>query len=305
MTAVLLTGASGFVGRFMGTLLKHDDIDVFPYSLRYKQDIRDYEQLRAYVGMVQPDEIHHLAAQPYVPETTTNPKRGYDINVIGTLNLLEAVRHTGQHPVIHIAGTSEEYGYSQHGDLGTITEQTVPRPDTLYGASKLAATNLALAYARTYDLHVVVTRAWNHTGPSQPSTYAIPSFARKIAEVEHGRRDIVTHGNLSAWRAYMDVRDVISAYRAAIELPTGIYNIGPREIHPMQHYLDLLVEISGADITTGMDESLYRPGLQRGGKDVIPMPNSDLFRSLTDWDTHITIEDMLREVLMFWRGVST
>lgn len=303
MASVLVTGASGFVGRWLCTLLKNTGHDVFAYSLRYGYDIRDYDKLRAFVGMVQPDEIHHLAAQAYVPETATDPARGYNINTLGTLNLLEAVRHTGQHPKIHVAGTSEEYGY--HHDQDSVDEKTLPRPQSLYGASKLAATNLALAYAQTYYLDVVVTRAWNHTGPSQPSSYAIPSFARKIAEVEHGKREIVTHGNLSAWRGYMDVRDVISAYRLAIELPTGVYNVGPREVHSMRHYLDLLIEISGAEIKTGADLSLYRPGLAHGDNHTIPVPNSDLFRTLTEWDTHVSTEDMLREVLQYWRGVCT
>jgi len=297
VTSVLVTGASGFVGRYLCARLAHDQHEVFAYSLRYGQDVRDYEQLRAFVGMVQPEEIHHLAAQAFVPETATNPRRGYDINLMGTLNLLEAVRQTGLRSRIHIAGTSEEYGYDDRDELD---EASLPRPTTPYGSSKLAATNLAMTYARTYGMPIVVTRAWNHTGPSQPSTYAIPSFARRIAQIEAEKEKCLRHGNLDAVRDYSDVRDIIEAYRLAIELDPGVYNVASGVGGSIGDILQLLIAQARVEIPLEPDPHLYRPGYQRGGT-TFPTPDSSLFRGLTGWTPQYDLQMTLVDTLDYWR----
>lgn len=299
MTSVLVTGASGFVGRYLCARLAHDGHEVFTYSLRYQQDVRDYEQLRAFVGMVQPEEIHHLAAQAFVPETSTNPMRGYQINLMGTLHLLEAVRQTGLRSRIHVAGTSEEYGY--HPDVAKVDESCLPRPTTPYGASKLAATQLAMTYQRMYGMPIVVTRAWNHTGPSQPSTYAIPSFARRIAQIEAGRETVLRHGNLQAVRNYTDVRDIIDAYRLAIQLDPGVYNVAnPDGTDCMESILSTLASMSSAKIELEFDRHLYRPGMSVGTES-FPEPGCELFRSATGWAPQYNKTTMLADLLDYWR----
>src|SRR5262245_25557815 len=218
MTSVLVTGSQGFVGTYLREALSNRDCDIWDFDLKFGQDIREYEQIREAVDTTDPDYIYHLAAQPYVPESTSDIRRGYNVNVLGTLNLLEAVRHTGCNARILISGTTEEYGYDGHA---FVTEDTVPAPTTPYGASKLAAGNLGLVYARLYGIPVVVTRACNHTGPRHSRSYAVPSFAKRVAEVEVGRIPSVRHGNLGSRRYYLDVRDVVEAYLKAIELDPG------------------------------------------------------------------------------------
>lgn len=296
MTSVLVTGASGFVGRYLCAKLAHDGHEVFTYSTRYEQDIRNYEQLRAFVAMVQPEEIHHLAAQAYVPEASTNPSRAYEVNVLGTLNLLEAVRQTGLRSRIHVAGTSEEYGYDR--DSAILDEQSLPLPTTPYGASKLAATQLAMTYAHMYGMNIVVTRAWNHTGPSQPSVYAIPSFARRIAQIERNG-GLLLHGNLDAVRNYTDVRDIIDAYRLAIQLTPGVYNVAG-QTDSMRAILDRLVDMATVKILLEPDPHLYRPGTQQGGRQ-FPEPDTTLFRVCTDWAPQYDMQTMLQDVLGYWR----
>lgn len=292
MPVTLVTGSEGFVGPYLVNLLLEEGYEVFGMDLRSGEDIRDYERVRTTIDQIRPDYIFHLAAQAYVPEGITDVRRCLDVNVTGTLNLLEAVRHTGLRPHILLAGTSEEYGYDQPGPL---TEDSPTLPTTPYGVSKLAAGHLGLVYARTYGLNVVITRAFNHTGPGHPPAYAIPSFAKRVADVRKGRLDKVVHGNLESVRNYTDVRDMVRAYLMAIQLESGIYNVCSDRTVSMQWVLDNLVELSGGEVQTELSDSLYRP--MTGN---FPEPSSEKLRSLTGWQPQITLEETLSDVLAYW-----
>lgn len=304
----LVTGGSGFVGRYLILHLREHGWRVVNFDIRDTGvDLREYEHIRAAVEYSDPDAIFHLAAQAYVPEAGTDPRRGVDVNVVGTLNLLEAVRHTGCRARLLLAGTSEEYGYeTQDGD--TVTERSPARPTTVYGVTKLAAGQLGLTYARTYGMNVVVTRAWNHTGPGQPSTYAVSGFARQAAEVVLGRRTELRHGNLDAARSYLDVRDVVRAYVQAIDLPTGICNVAVPHVVRLADVLTMvLVELDRrgcATVPLVTDPALYRPGLQRGGA-TFPTPSSSKLQELTGWRPEYTLEATIHDLIDHWCEVLT
>lgn len=296
---VLVTGSDGFVGRHLVELLKKRGDVISFFDLGRGHDVRSYEQLRRAVETAEPDRIFHLAAQAYVPESSTDTRRGFAVNVGGTLNLLEAVRHTGSRARVLLAGTSEEYGYDRDDEV--LTEESPTWPTTPYGVTKLAAGHLGLAYSRQYGLDVVVTRAWNHTGPGHAPTYAVSSFARKVALVLAGRADRVTHGNLEAVRSYADVRDVVRAYVEAVELPSGVYNVaGDTPPVAMHHVLDTLVRVAGVEIETSLDPTLYRPGMSRG-EARFPRPSHELLTRLTGWRPEYTLEQTLRDTLDYWR----
>ncbi len=299
VTTVLITGDAGFVGTYLRDAYFDAARHVAGYDLRNLQDLRNYEDIRAAIDDVQPDIVHHLAAQAYVPETTTDPRRGVDTNIVGTLNLLEAIRHTGCRARVHIAGTSEEYGYETQD--GPLTERSAPQPTTLYGASKLAATQLALAYGRTFGIPVVVTRAFNHTGPRQPARYAIPSFARRIALIEADQMRTLAHGNLDAVRNYTDVRDIVRAYQQAPHLDAGIYNICSPNTLPIGDVLTMLADLATVAIPLEPDPDLYRPGLHPGSK-TFPTPVCDKFHTATGWEPLIPLQQTLRDVLDYWRS---
>lgn len=296
MSVALVTGHRGFVGGYLTEALTAAGHTVHGFDLRDEQDIRDYEQIRLRVEEINPDLIFHLAAQPYVPETMTDVRRGFAINVNGTLNLLEAVRHTGCHARIHISGTSEEYGYRGHGDL-PVTETSPCLPTTPYGISKLAAGHLGLVYAATYGMNVVVTRAWNHVGPGQSHRYAVSAFARRVAEVKAGVRDRVVHGNLSAVRNYTDVRDIVAAYLLAVGLDSGVYNLCSDWTVSMQVVMDELVAHAGCEVKTDLDDALYRPATNE-----FPVPSSVKFRDLTGWSPTRDLTATLGEMLTYWEG---
>ena len=296
---VLITGASGFVGRYLSAVVQQQGNTPVGYSLRYQQDVRDYEQLRSFVAMIQPDEIHHLAAQAYVPETATNPARGYQVNVMGTVNLLEAVRQTGCRARVHIAGTSEEYGYD-HPGLESLTEEVTPRPQSPYGASKLAAGTLGLVYAARYGMPIVVTRAFNHTGPGQAAQYAVASFTRQAALIQLGLQETFKVGNINAVRDYSDVRDIVRAYRRAVKLEPGVYNICSGRTVSMAEVVRMVAdEIKLETPTLEVDEGLYRP-MTTQGDTIMPTPDSSKFRGACAWEPQITLETTLADMVKHW-----
>lgn len=295
MPKALVTGSYGFVGKHLTEALLELGWEVENFNLRDGQNILDYEFVRNALDIVRPDAIFHLAAQAYVPESFSNPKRTFELNTIGSLNILEAVRQLGIKTKIHLAGTSEEYGDSLYGK-GKTTELTLPNPLSPYAISKLAMDHLGRLYAKSYGLHVVVTRAFNHAGPGRGEMYAESAFAKQIVEIERGRRKAVEHGNLESIRNYTDVRDIVRAYILAIDLEPGAYNICSNQNVSMQEIMDLLISFSDKNIKTEVNPALYRPADFSFKK-----PTCKKFQQLTGWKPQYNLETTMYDVLNHWR----
>jgi GDP-4-dehydro-6-deoxy-D-mannose reductase len=298
MLKVLITGSNGFVGTHLKQLLESSTSPKGKYliegfDLSDGQDIRDFEAVRSKIDLWQPDYVFHLAAQAYVPESTMNPRRGIETNLIGTLNVLEAVRQTGMHSRIHIAGTSEEYGYDR--DDVELTEESVAKPTTPYGVTKLAATALAMTYAKIYGMKVVCTRAWNHIGPGASPSYAVSAFSKRVAEAEKYGTTIV-HGNLDAIRNYTDVRDIVKAYLLAIELDSGIYNLASESTVSTKSVLDNLISYAVTSVKSEENPHLFRPMSNK-----FPRPNARKFIDATGWTPTVPINKTLLDCLNHWR----
>lgn len=296
MSKALVTGGSGFVGQYLVKQLEADGVEVIEYNLRDGADLLNYEFLRNVLDIQRPDYIYHLAAQAYVPESFLDPVRAIQINTLGTLNLLEAVRRLGIKPRILLAGTSEEYGDAQVGE-GVITENTLPVPKSPYAVSKLAMDHLGQLFASSYGLNVVVTRAFNHTGPGRGEMYAESSWAKQIAQVEIYRRGEVEHGDLTPARNYTDVRDIVRAYTLAIDLEPNVYNIcNPKPNITMQEVLDILMLLAKYPI-----ELKENPALFRTADFSFKTPSGKRFTKLTGWKPEIALETTLADILDFWR----
>lgn len=295
MRKALVVGSEGFVGLHLGEYLLKNGWEAKGFNLRNGQDILNYEQVRNVFDVERPDTIFHLAAQAYVPESFANPKRTFEVNTIGSINILEAVKQLGLKTKVHLAGTSEEYGDAQYGE-GEITEETLPNPLSPYAISKLAMDHLGQLYAKSYGMDVVVTRAFNHAGPGRGEMYAESSFAKQIAEIELGRREFVEHGNLESIRNYTDVRDIVRAYVMAVDLPSGIYNICSDQSITMQELMDLLIKNSKQPIETKVNPALFRPSDFSFKK-----PSCAKFKKLTQWEPEIKLEKTTRDVLDYWR----
>lgn len=286
----IVTGAKGFVGVHLTEHLSQLGYEVIPYDLRDGNDLRDYEHLRNFIDLWRPDCIFHLAAQAYVPESNTNPRRTFEVNTLGSLNLLEAVRQLGVKPRIMLAGTSEEYGDS------SVNEDSVLMPRSPYAVSKAAMDMLGEVYYQSYGIHIVVTRAFNHTGPGRGEMYAESSWAKQIAEIEKGKRSVIEHGNLSSIRNYTDVRDIVKAYAQAIDLSPNVYNICSTQNVTMDEVLKLLIKHAKVPVKIAPKSSLYRPNDFSFKK-----PSSGEFRSMTGWKSEIPLDKTLTDLLDYWR----
>jgi GDP-4-dehydro-6-deoxy-D-mannose reductase len=290
---ILVTGSSGFVGKYLIKELNDQKVEIFEFDLQNGKDLLTYDQIRNDLETIVPDLIFHLAAQAYVPESTTNPNRGVENILKSTLNLLEAIRQLGQQPRVHIAGTSEEYGYDRD-DL-SLNELSPTFPSTLYGTFKLAATNVAQNYAKNYNLPIVITRAWNHFGPGSSPVYAISAFAKRIAMAEKFQTEVV-HGNLDAIRNYTHVSDITKAYIKCINLESGIYNIASEYTVSLHEIFDYLISKASCKIKVKENKELFRRSSNR-----FPKPDVSKFQKLTGWETKISLNDGLDEMLEYWR----
>lgn len=291
----LVTGTTGFVGGYLAPALEAVGHEVIPFDPA--ADIRDYEAVRGAVAGHEPDLIFHLAAVAWPRETLTDPRRAMDVNVTGALNVLEAVRHTGSHARVVLAGTSEEYGYESRAPGEVLTEESQCRPSTPYGVSKLAATTLAMTYARHHGIHAVVVRPWNHTGWGRQAVNGESAFARKIVAFERGEASCVTHGDLSASRNFTDVRDMARAYVAAAGCGPGIYNACSGRTVTMRQVMDILAGLSEREVVLKQD-----PRLGRAEHGPFPEPSCAKLTAATGWKAGIPLEETLRWLLDYWRS---
>lgn len=289
----LVSGSAGFVASHLIELLHNQGHNVYGFDIVNGQDFRDFEAIRTTIDYFRPDKIFHIGAQAYVPESFIDPYRAFETNTIGSLNILEAVRQIGLKTKIHLCGSSEEYGDAPE----PVTEKSLPNPLSPYAISKLAMDYLGQLYAKAYNMHIVVTRTFNHTGPGRGEQYAESAWAKQIVEIERGERHTLLHGDLEPIRNYTDVRDVVRGYAQAIDLPSGVYNICSDVNIAMVDVLDLLIKNATCPIlTTEADPTLFRPTDFSFNK-----PSAKKFMNLTGWEPVYTLEETLIDILDYWR----
>jgi len=264
----------------------------------YECDLKDAASVRYIIREIEPDLIFHLAAQSYVPMSWRAPAQTLETNIIGEVNLFEAVKEMGISPLIHIAGSSEEYGLVYKDEI-PIKETNPLRPLSPYGVSKVAQDLLGYQYFRSYGLRIVRTRAFNHTGPRRGEVFATSNFAKQIAEIEKGKREpVMWVGNLDAVRDFSDVRDVVKGYLLALERgePGEVYNISTGEGHKIGEILDILLSLSKVDLEVKKDSSRMRPS------DVeLLIGDHSKFTETTGWKPEIPLRKTLEDLLNFWR----
>jgi GDP-4-dehydro-6-deoxy-D-mannose reductase len=249
---------------------------------------------------LRPVMIYHLAAQSSAAASFHDPSDTLTSNVTGTLNLLEAMRRLPEieRPVLLSVGSGEEYG-PQPGERAPIRENAALHPISPYGVSKVAQTLLARQYFGSWDLPIILVRSFSHTGPGQGTRFAFPAFARQIAAAEAGQGPTeISVGDLSAERDFLDVRDVVDAYRFLMKegRPGEIYNVCSGSSITIREGLEMLVRRSTCELTVMKDPNRCRPS-------DIPFLVGDNTKLKLDtgWEPQYELEQTLADVLATFR----
>jgi GDP-4-dehydro-6-deoxy-D-mannose reductase len=312
---VLITGITGFAGSHLAEYcLGRGDVEVFG-TARWRSrmdnvegivddivlidcDLKDSVAVRHCLSEVRPDYIFHLAAQSFVPTSWKAPVETMMTNVVGQINIFEAMRELKLESRVQLACSSEEYGMVLEEEI-PIKETNPLRPLSPYGVSKVTQDLLGYQYHQSYGLHTIRTRGFNHTGPRRGDVFVSSNFSRQIALVEKGKQEPVLRvGNLDARRDFTDVRDMIKGYWMALEKgePGDVYNIGSGTDVTIRHMLDLLLGFSEVEIEVRQDPERMRPS----DVEVLRADNSK-FCGLTGWKPEIPLEKTLEDLLDYWR----
>lgn len=312
---ILITGITGFVGSHLAEYLlskkgiavhgierwrsKEDNVQQIKDKIKLHYcDIRDASSVHEVIRKVKPDRIFHLAAQSFVPSSWSAPAETLTTNIIGELNIFEAVRELRLNPRIQIAGSSEEYGVVLEKEL-PIKETNPLRPLSPYGVSKVGQDLLGYQYYRSYGLHIVRTRAFNHTGPRRGEVFVTSNFAKQIALIEKGKQEpVIWIGNLTPRRDFTDVRDVVRAYWLALEKGKKgeVYNICSGKDYSVQQVLTMLLGLTRVKPKIKQDPKRMRPS------DVMRLLGDNTkFRRLTGWKPEIPFRKTLEDLLNYWR----
>ena len=309
----LVTGSEGFVGRHLTTELNANGYRVHgmditcgeklcrdgrPYVDAFSCiDLLEKPALLEHVQDIKPKIIFHLAAQSNVVTSWKKPQQTYGVNVLGTLNLLDAVNQLENPCRIVLVGSADQYGVAGLSEK-PISEDVAQNPKNPYAASKKAQEEIAEVYANAYSMDIVYMRPFNHSGPGQGLGFLIPDVCHGIVQVEKGESEYLKVGNLEAVRDFSDVRDVVRSYRLVGEKGYGgeVYNVGSGVGRKAQEILDMLLEMSECEILVRQDESRMR----KSDTPILVCDNTKL-KNHTGWDAEVSIEKTLRDTLEYYR----
>jgi len=322
---VLITGITGMVGsHLVDYLIENTDWDIYGF-IRWNDrldnlehhfdrinkkdrlflingDLNDLPSVVKVVEQSEADYVFHLAAQSYPKTSFDAPLETLQTNILGTANLLEALRDHGEDDVVvHVCASSEIFGRVPKDKL-PIDEECSIHPASPYAISKVGTDLLGRYYAEAFGMTIMTTRMFTHTGPRRGDVFSESTFAKQIAMIEAGLQEPTIYvGNLKSLRTYADVRDAVKAYYMLVtENPIGgeYYNIGGEYTCEIGEMLDYLISQSTVkDIKVEVDEDRLRPidaDLQ--------VPDTTKFREHTGWKPEYTFEQTMNDLLDYWRN---
>lgn len=323
MKRAIITGITGMVGSHLVDYLlentdweiyglvrwndKMDNIEHLMQKINQKNrvhlvygDINDLSSLLVSFSSVKPDYVFHLAAQSYPKTSFESPLETLETNILGTAKVLDAIRHLGLDPVIHVCASSEVFGRVPK-ELLPIHEDVGFHPASPYAISKVGTDLVGRFYAEAYGLKVMTTRMFTHTGPRRGDVFAESTFAKQIAMIEAGLQEpVIKAGNLDSLRTWSDVRDAVRAYYLLVTsdpIAGEYYNIGGTHTCTVRKMLEHLISISTCeDIQVEIDPERLRPidaDLQ--------IPDTTKFTNHTGWSPEISFEQTMEDLLNYWR----
>lgn len=295
---VIIVGAGGFVGGYLIKEFQKDNYQVvacdinkkelFDNSVKYYDiDILNKEMVEDIIKTEMPDYLINLAAISSVKLSWDIPEKTMEVNVVGTLHLLEAIKKYCMQCKVLLIGSSEEYEPKDE----PLKETDKVSGNNPYGISKIAQEYFAKIYKNNFGLNIVCTRSFNHTGLGQPEQYVLSSFCKQIAQIDKTNKPGKIYvGNLSAYRDISDVRDIVKVYKKLLENETRelIYNVGSGRTYKIEDLLKYIISLSEQSIEIVIDQEKMRP---------IDIPytccdNSKILEYFDDTDIRKTIKEM-------------
>lgn len=313
MDRVLITGLGGFVGQHLGRLLAMSgDGEVYGSVVDGELerelplhrdhvlacDLLDERAVTDLIDTVRPRQIYHIAGIAEVGQSWDDPGPAYRVNVLGQLNLLQAVVAICPDSRVLVVGSAGEYGRVRQSEC-PIGEDHPLRPADPYGVSKAAQDLMAQQYYLGYGTDIVRTRSFNHIGPGQSTGFLVGRVARLVAEAEKGLREPVANfGDLSARRDFTDVRDVARAYKLLMELGEAgeAYNVCSGTAVPVAEVVRMALELGKIPIEFRIDPERERPT----DLPLLLGDNSKL-RAATGWETQIPLQQSVKDAVEYAR----
>lgn len=305
----LITGATGFVGRYLIDKLYSEDYDIYgttlsgdlyddPRITMFYLDLTDYVSTSKLINQIKPDEVYHLASQSSVKLSWEKPQLTTEVNIIGTINLLESVKEYIPETRVLLIGSSEEYGQTfKHSKQPNEDEKCMP--ENIYAITKHTQNMIGKMYVKAYNLNVIMTRSFNHVGPKQSPQFVISDFCKQVAEIELlGNKPVIYVGNLESSRDFLDVRDVVNAYFELLKSGTvgEIYNVGSGHSVRISDLLERIISNSSVNISVETDPQKFRPiEIEETIADITKLQNDTKWHQLYDLDDTILI------TLNYWR----
>lgn len=296
---LFVTGGHGFVGQWIQRLApriaqRHGYRIAIPPA---DFELLDPAQVDAQLALARPDAVLHLAAQSNVPQSFKDPEGTFRVNLVGTLRLFEGLRRAGLAPRVVFASSGDVYGQVPDEEM-PIREQRLPQPRNPYAVSKVAAEALCGQWSRTEGLEVVVARPFNHVGAGQSEAFALPAFARQVAEIAAGRREpVIEVGDIDVTRDFLHVEDVIEGYLTLLArgVPGETYNVASGEDRSLRALLERLIKLAGVEARIRPDPARLRRAEQR-----VVRGCNDRIRGL-GWKPTRDIDGALAEILEDWK----
>jgi len=315
MKKILITGCSGFLGQKLlevkepflekvpcrrGQSDVHGITEIAGYEAPgitvHHVDIRDRGKVFSAVAAIKPDVTFHLAAVANVGYSWKNQASTYEINFMGSSNLLEAAAEFSPGSRVLLMSSAELYGKSQKDVMDEDTPTDARNP---YALSKKAMEMLGDLYLDAKRLDIIKLRSFNFTGPGQDRKFVASDFSFQIAEIEKGKREpVIRVGNLSAVRDISDVRDIARflAVIAAKGEPGGVYNLCSGKAYSIRELLDILLSLAAVKIEVVVDKDKFRP---------IDVPrlvgDNRRIREAFGLQPEYSIEQTLADLLNYWR----
>ncbi|MBR9678120.1 MAG: GDP-mannose 4,6-dehydratase [Nanoarchaeota archaeon] len=274
---VFITGINGFAGSHLAEALIgigaevhglvrrqsvpiHSNLKGFKHKLiLHTGNLLSEKKIKEIIHEVSPQVIFHLAAESFVPTSFREPGLVVNTNLGGTINVLEACRGLKDLEAVHLAGSSEQYGFVKPEDC-PITEETELKPMSVYAITKIGLELAGKHYHRTYNIPAVITRGFNHTGPRRGQEFVTSVVARQVAKALLRGEKIFRIGNMDSFRDFTDVRDMVKGYMLAVEKGKRgeAYALCSGKTIRIKDFVELAMKLHGVEMRIEVDPKRIR-----------------------------------------------